>query len=257
MRLLLVRHGQSEGNVDELEYLKKGDCKVGLTDLGWQQAIRAGEFLGNHYNDTSTNQWPYVFVSAYQRTKETLSGVFHGLDGTFTGDPDFHEDPRLIEAFYGAMGRKRNPIGIVDPALAQELRNLAQHTYAVDKFTTRTLFGESKMDTYMRVRSFFEGTLAKKVEAGEDDFLIVAHGIVIQEALRFWGDLQTTDKIGNPNNCDVIEIIGDEPGKCSITKIYNGELMTPVHEAPVSHLKTFGLADLPAVPQHILNAMNP
>jgi broad specificity phosphatase PhoE len=42
MRLIIVRHGQSIGNIDETEYAHVGDSNVELTTLGWQQAFRAG-----------------------------------------------------------------------------------------------------------------------------------------------------------------------------------------------------------------------
>lgn len=251
-----MRHGQSEGNLNELNYLQKGDSNVGLTDLGWEQTIRAGEFASLYYAKTGTDEWPEFFISPYQRTRESTSGFLHGLDGTFSGEPKFHEDPRLIEIFFGAMGRKRNPQGIVDPNLADELKNLAHHTYAVDRYATRTLYGESRMDVQTRLRSFYDGTLTKKIAAGQDDFFSAVHGVVIQENIRIWKGLHINDKIPNPHNGDIFEFEG-EPGACTITKIYDGEKMTPVHEPYVDNLKKHEFSDLPAVPQHIIDGMTP
>ena len=45
MRILLVRHGESEGNVDEQAYITIGDSRIGLTEKGWEQAEGTGIFL--------------------------------------------------------------------------------------------------------------------------------------------------------------------------------------------------------------------
>lgn len=34
MRIILIRHGESEGNVDDTAYVTKGDAKISLTDKG-------------------------------------------------------------------------------------------------------------------------------------------------------------------------------------------------------------------------------
>lgn len=257
MRILFIRHGESEGNVDPLQYQLKGDVSVGLTDTGWNQLIGTGEFLSSYYAKTGTNDWPTFFVSNYQRTKESFSGILHGIDGTFSGQPKVHQEARLIEQFFGAMGRKKFPDGIFDPTLAKELIKMAEHTYSVDKFTTRLLLGESRMDTYLRVRSMMEGTLMKKVELGEDDFVFVCHGQVIQEGVKVCADVDPFVKLANPGNGDVIEAIGDELGKMKITKIYDGKSKTPCHDPYIDHVKPFELSDLPPIPQHILDALDP
>lgn len=253
MRLLLIRHGQSVGNVDYKKYVELGDCNVGLTDTGWEQAINAGEFLHSHFIKNDINEWPRIYVSSYLRPKQTLSGVLHGLDGTFDGEPNLHEDARLIEHFFGAATRLEHPEGIMDWRVAADLKRLGSHVYAKDKFMTRNLLGESRMDTYSRIRSFAEGTLTMRAhDFGEDIAVVVAHGAVIREFMRFYGDLTADAQLDVCNNCDVIEIIG-EPGNCTITKVYDGAAMEPRSELYVDHLKPFGLDDLPEIPDHILD----
>lgn len=252
----MMRHGQSEGNVDNIAYIQKGDCNVELTDLGWEQTIRAGEYAKTQFPAMGVTDWPVMFISPYMRTRQSTSGFLHGLDGIYPGEPEFHEDPRLIEMFFGATSRKRNPMGIMDPVLAGELKNLSQHTYAVDKFMTRTLLGDAKMDTYMRVRSFFEGTVQKKIDAGQDTFFSTNHGVVLQECVRYWKGLPITEAMPDFNNADIVEFKG-EPGDCTITKIYDGALMKAVNENVADHIQSRKFSDLPAIPQHILDGMNP
>jgi broad specificity phosphatase PhoE len=42
-RIVLVRHGESEGNVDKEKYFSIPDYKLNLTDQGRQQAVNAVE----------------------------------------------------------------------------------------------------------------------------------------------------------------------------------------------------------------------
>ena len=41
MRIFLVRHGESSGNVDKSEYSNKLDCDIGLTEKGFEDAESA------------------------------------------------------------------------------------------------------------------------------------------------------------------------------------------------------------------------
>ncbi|KAL0297603.1 UNVERIFIED_CONTAM: Phosphoglycerate mutase-like protein AT74 [Sesamum radiatum] len=41
-RIILVRHGQSQGNVDECVYTRVADPKVALTEQGWGRRRSAG-----------------------------------------------------------------------------------------------------------------------------------------------------------------------------------------------------------------------
>jgi hypothetical protein len=44
-RLILVRHGESEGNIDPLLYGRVPDNAMHLTELGYEQAVAAGESI--------------------------------------------------------------------------------------------------------------------------------------------------------------------------------------------------------------------
>lgn len=103
MRILLVRHGESEGNIDQSVYAVKGDCDIQLTDTGWKQAKAVGQFLAKRYDADQTQEWPRLYVSPYQRTQETLSGLLLGMDGCLPERPKVLEDVRLIERHFGAL----------------------------------------------------------------------------------------------------------------------------------------------------------
>jgi broad specificity phosphatase PhoE len=42
-KIVLIRHGQSQGNVDKNRYMNTPDPEIALTDTGHKQASEAGE----------------------------------------------------------------------------------------------------------------------------------------------------------------------------------------------------------------------
>lgn len=71
-KLVLVRHGQSEGNVDELLYSTRPDNAMRLTELGWEMARMAGRALRE---ELPRGETVHFIVSPYARTVETFHGI--------------------------------------------------------------------------------------------------------------------------------------------------------------------------------------
>ena len=252
MRILLVRHGESEGNVNPQAYIDKGDTNVGLTDKGWEQAFGAGRFLGQFYADTGTGKWPVVYLSSYLRPKQTFRGIFEGVKGQLGAEPKLYEDPRLIEKFFGAASHLYHPpegLSAEDKIVREALLLLSKSTYENDPFTAKNLFGDSTKDTFVAVKSFLDGTFARDRHEGKDDFLIVCHGAVIQAFLMSWAHLPIASKnrLGNPGNCDIIKIEGS-PKNWTFTQIYDGEEMQAVEREALKDIKPFSIQDLPPAP---------
>ena len=119
MRILLVRHGESEGNVDEEAYTVKGDEGVALTDRGWRQGIGSGRFLKSIYE--GQDEWPTLYFSPYRRTQETLSAMLHGMGDVIPGkQPVLRGDSRLIEKSFGATNILNHPPDSVDRQFAEQ-----------------------------------------------------------------------------------------------------------------------------------------
>lgn len=256
MRILLVRHGNSEGNDDDSKYNEKGDRNIQLTPLGWVQSFHAGEFLKDFYASHNTTEWPHVFLSPYIRTRETFSGLLRGLQGFRTDLPKIREDSRLVEKFFGAASALEYlEHKDIPPELKKALQALSHSVYKKDPFTARGLFGDSTKDIVGNVKSFMDGTLDRDVKMGSQDFLIVTHGAVIQAFLMAWMHLRIEDKnkIGNPNNCDIIEIEG-ESKNWTVRRIYNGKDMVAVNDHWLDDIRPFSVEDLPPFPEHLLNS---
>ncbi len=253
VRMLFARHGESEGNVNPSMYVKKGDSNVGLTERGWTQAYHLGQFLKSYYTATDTAEWPMVFLSPYQRTQETLAGIHFGMEGTFLGEPaKLYEDPRLVEKFFGAASAMAFPPEGCDARVIETLRLLSDAVYKGDRLSAANLFGESTKSTQGFVKSFIDGTLYRDIQSGKRDFLFVTHGAVIQAFIANWvhAQMRHKDLIGNPNNCDVIEITGT-PKNWAVTKIYDGKKMKPANRNMVEGIRRMTVTDLPPVPDFI------
>ena len=68
-RIVLIRHAESEGNVDETMYQRKPDHRIELTERGKEQARQAGLALKELLDP---DEQVYVYVSPYMRTMQTL-----------------------------------------------------------------------------------------------------------------------------------------------------------------------------------------
>jgi len=259
MRIILVRHGESEGNIDSSAYVRKGDCNVSLTETGCAQALAAGLFLRDFYTSSNTTEWPRIFVSPYQRTLETLRGLYDGVKDAFEGlePPQLHEDVRLAEKFFGALAYlEHGPHGLPED-LKNAFQALSSATYKNDPFTAATLFGDSDINIHSRIKGFIDGTLSRDVEEGGQDFLIVTHGAVIQAFIMAWAHcpMRSKAQIGNPGNCDVIEISGQRKN-WTIQAIYDGQEKTPVHRDVLQNVHWLTMGTLPELPFSVVPQNN-
>lgn len=72
-KVVLMRHGQSMGNIDEGLYSVMPDNSMPLTKLGWEQARKAGQVLKDKV--LPKGETVHFIVSPYVRTVETFHGV--------------------------------------------------------------------------------------------------------------------------------------------------------------------------------------
>ncbi|OVA00047.1 Histidine phosphatase superfamily [Macleaya cordata] len=99
-RIILVRHGQSEGNVDESVYTRVPDPKIGLTEKGVAEAEECGKRIRKLIESDGANDWKvYFYVSPYKRTLETLRGVGKAFESSRIAG--VREEPRLREQDFG------------------------------------------------------------------------------------------------------------------------------------------------------------
>ncbi|GET91964.1 glycerolphosphate mutase, putative [Leishmania tarentolae] len=144
-RLLLVRHGESEANVNREVYSNTPDWKIPLTALGREQAYDCGKRLRNIIQEEKL----YIYYSPYARTRQTLCEIRRSFDESqIQGE---REDERLREQEMGNY----QPLHDMDATWAA--RN------AFGRLYYRFPFGESGADVGDRVSGFFDSLLRERI----------------------------------------------------------------------------------------------
>ena len=214
-RLILLRHGESQGNVDHHVYENTADNQLHLTAKGWDQASAIGKLLKQLVGKESVR----FFLSPYVRARETHAAVSEAFGGVqnmkassstrrvVRGEQSprqpgeqylkWTEDPRIREQDFG---------NYQDEAAMKQAR--------IDRSTFSRFFyrfpngGESAADVYDRVSLFFASLYRnwnrKKRHLANQNTVLVCHGITIQIFFMRWfkynvDEFMTYD---NPSNCE-------------------------------------------------------
>jgi broad specificity phosphatase PhoE len=195
-KIILVRHGESEGNVDHSLYGSIPDHKIELTERGKQQARDVGkklfEMIGERkgfylYSAVS------AYISPYVRTRQTYECM---LDGGFRNNVlDFREDPRLREQEWGNFVSEEQA----------EIVDRERDEYG--SFYYRIPNGESGADVFDRMSTFIE-TLHRdfKKENYPNNVVIVTHGLTMRLFLMRWlhWSVEEFEASSNPKNCGIM-----------------------------------------------------
>lgn len=75
-KIILIRHGESEGNVDRAVYARKPDYALELSEKGLIQATDAGLYLKDIIKDESA----FFYVSPMWRTRMTFEQIVKHFD---------------------------------------------------------------------------------------------------------------------------------------------------------------------------------
>jgi len=290
-RVIMVRHGQSEGNVNEHLYTNKPDNLIQLTKLGWHQARMSGKALRNQIlertcrgrttnngidNAIDKNQIESVhfIVSPYVRTMET----FHGLVSAWC-DPDkefghiedlevrkmlwydrlaemgitWHEDPRIREQDFG---------NYQDPTLIRKAKS-ERHKFGV--FYYRFPNGEAASDVYERVSTFLDSLWRSFDVKRSNNYVLVTHGISIRVLLAryFRYSIDQFNMLANPRNGEMILLAHDGCGKLQLEgrcELDVKETKNNTHDQGISdEMKVTGFnfyRKLRIVPKHHMRCRN-
>lgn len=203
-KIFLVRHGQSQGNVDSAMYSHTPDYKLLLTELGKEQAVQAGYTLKNIIGNESIQ----FYISPLWRTRDTFKGLLTALkDNEFK----YLEDPRIREQEWGHLKS------------VEESARVNKERDEYGTFYYRIPDGESGADVYDRVSTFMESMHRdfKKPDFPEN-VVIVSHGLAIRLFLMKWfhWTVEEFSQMKNPYNCQIFELLKNEKDKYDlITKI--------------------------------------
>lgn len=189
MKIYLIRHGQSQANVDPLLYAQLKDHNVPLTDLGKEQSYKAGADLAPKLKK---NKPVAVFVSPYKRTRETWNEIKQHLSGY---DLREEENPLLREQEYKIF------------ADLKEAEEKYGHQKAFGHFWYRYKNAESTADVHQRVQVFINMLMLRKLSKKlPEQIVIVAHEITIRTILMIIHNIKVEDSNLKINNCEIVEI---------------------------------------------------
>ena len=187
--LLIVRHGESAGNVAREEAERRGldrialearrDCDVPLSPRGEQQAAALGRWLG----ELPAAARPTVVLSSpYLRASRTAALLLRegGLDGV-----GLRLDERLREREFGVLDR------LTRRGIERALPEQAAQRRAVGKFYHRPPGGESWCDVLLRLRGVLE-TLSRDLRG--ERVVLVCHSVVVL-CLRYLLEQLTEEQI--------------------------------------------------------------
>ena len=200
MKLVLIRHGESEWNKANLF---TGWTDVELSEKGMGEAREAGRVLKAEGYD-----FDVCYTSYLKRAIHTLNFALDEMDRAWL---PVNKSWKLNERHYGGLqglnksetaakyGEDqvkiwRRSFNVAPPALeADDPRNPAlQEQYRNEKGENLPL-NESLEDTIARVVPYFENVIAKDMKAGKR-VLITAHGNSIRALVKYFENL-TEDEI--------------------------------------------------------------
>ena len=217
-RIILIRHGESEGNVDRIVYGNKPDYALLLTEKGIRQATSAGARLKELVDGESL----HFYVSPLFRTRQTFLEIAKSFPVT---QYDWNEEPRLREQEWGHL---RTP---------EQCRAVDVERDAYGIFYFRIPDGESAADVYDRVSDFFHTLFRDFEKPGfPSNAVMITHGMSIRLFIMRWFHytVEQFELLANPANCAIVSMELQENGKY--------KLITDLPRREVKHSWKFPVA---------------
>jgi len=187
-RIILIRHGESEGNLDKDKYLTIPDYALNLTHKGIEQAKKSGQEISEIVGEESM----HVYLSPYFRTRQTFQQLNPAIESNIS---NVIEDPRIRELDWGHL---RHP---------DENEEISKQRDNFSTFYYRIPDGESGADVFDRVSTFLE-TLFRDFNKPDypQNTLIVTHGLTLRLFLMRWyhWTVEEFENLSNPKNCQIV-----------------------------------------------------
>mmetsp|Transcript_36786 Transcript_36786/g.59318 ORF Transcript_36786/g.59318 Transcript_36786/m.59318 type:complete len:328 (+) Transcript_36786:250-1233(+) len=193
-RIILIRHAESLGNVDEVVYTQMPDWKIPLSQRGQEQAADLGIALRELIGEGSV----FIYHSPYLRTTQTSQAILrhlppHQVKGV-------REEPRVSEQQFGNLPHLDS---IRDSKVARKMYG---------RFFYRFKNGEAGLDVYSRISSFI-GTLRRDHLEENSTIVIVTHGLALRLFLMryFQWTVEQFEATHTPPHCGlaVMERLSD------------------------------------------------
>lgn len=186
-RIILIRHGKSEGNANGKLREIIPDYALNLTQEGVEQAKYAGREIKKIIGRESIQ----VYLSPYYRTRQTYQYIEESVKDNIVR---IVEDPRIREQDWGHLRNLE-----INDGIRNERDNFSTFYYRIPD-------GESGADVYDRV-SIFLDTLHRDFLRPDypENVLIVTHGMTLRLFLMRWlhWSVEEFELLRNPLNCQI------------------------------------------------------
>ena len=199
-RMVLIRHGESMGNVNADTYSSLPDNGVPLTERGHDEAKAAGRKLREklmklHEMDESEMK-VFVMTSPYRRTMETTDGLIEAF-----------EDDEVTGVRSAVQLREQDFGNFQSPS---KINADLEERQRFGRFWFRFPNGESGSDVYDRM-TIFTDHLVRDMGLGrfkDQTLILVTHGLTLRILLMRWFHWSVPQflEVFNPKNCDPVII---------------------------------------------------
>lgn len=187
-RIILIRHGESQANVNKYLFGSVPDYTIELTDFGREQAREAGKRLKELVQDESL----YFYVSPFWRARSTFEGVASAFP---RNQFEYSEEPRLREQEWGYL------------RCNEDFDKICRERREYGTFYYRIPGGEAGSDVYDRMNDLL-GSLYR--DFSDKDYplncVLVTHGLTIRLfIMRFFHlTVEEFELMIAPKNCSLV-----------------------------------------------------
>lgn len=212
-KIYLVRHAQSQSNVNIKILQEKTNVGVLLTEEGVKQANETGSFLSKEL--VNSKKIVKIWNSPYERTRQTSQLIKNVLK---ENNIHFIEEESLYIA--------ERQFGLVDDAIdyktdhPREFNHYQLHNKEKKAFFARPPLGESPFDMCQRLDFFLRCVIASE---SEYQHVIVSHGAALRGLIMMHDKrpYETYLDMPNPHNASV-HVLDKKNG-------YQGEAFKPTY----------------------------
>lgn len=200
-RIILIRHGESQANVDKYLFGSVPDYTIELTDFGREQAREAGKRLKELVQDESL----YFYVSPFWRARSTFEGVASAFPKK---QFEYSEEPRLREQEWGYL------------RCNEDFDKICRERREYGTFYYRIPGGEAGSDVYDRMNDLL-GSLYR--DFSDKDYplncVLVTHGLTIRLfIMRFFHlTVEEFELMIAPKNCSLVVLELQDDGHYRLT----------------------------------------
>lgn len=200
-RIILIRHGESQANVDKYLFGSVPDYTIELTNFGREQAREAGKRLKEVVREESM----YFYVSPFWRARSTFEGVASAFP---RNQFEYSEEPRLREQEWGYL------------RCNEDFDKICRERREYGTFYYRIPGGEAGSDVYDRMNDLL-GSLYR--DFSDKDYplncVLVTHGLTIRLfIMRFFHlTVEEFELMIAPKNCSLVVLELQDDGHYRLT----------------------------------------